>query len=1089
MKKVFLLAALVLGANVLAVPTPAETAARVAKQFLSTDPLCYKPEGFGGAGEFAKKGYGDGFNVHYSVVSLWVNAIECARKANDFALVDALVHHFDSFYWLNRQARCTFRHVDYNVFGALPAEIFLVNGDRSAYDMAIDFAERQWEKPGPRDPLPSWYPSGALPYEERLAWWEKGFSPQTRFWIDDMYMITFLQTQAYRITGKRNYLDRAAKEMALYLRTIQLKNGLFHHSPEAPYAWARGNGWMAAGMTLLLEYLPETDPDYKNILAGYRLMMETLLANQRKDGLWGQIVDDAESWDETSGSAMFAYAFQSGVNHGLLDASVYGPAAKKAYEALVARLDEHANISDVCEGTGPRNSREWYLGRGRVNGDPHGQAPLLWLCNALLDEELKQPTEEVARIDYHPEVSSTNCWLKLRTPKGQKGFPTLVWFHGGGLTGGKPGYIRLADDGIAQAAVRYRFLSETDADGCIDDAAAAIAWVVKHIAEYGGDPSKVFVAGHSAGGYLTLMTGLDAARLAKYGLKPTDLAGLIPVSGQVTKHFNVRKFSGDADPQYQPKIDALAPLAYCSAKTAPLMLITGDRTLEFPCRVEENEFMAASMKKLVNTEVAFRELPCRTHVTVLGPSYAIIRDFIRSHCGAGVCIDEQPVARLKRRLAGEGPGGVWTIGCEVLDRELAIFREYKDYLPQLGIKRIRLQGGWARCEQEKGVYDFSWIDEPVDFCRTNNMEVLLETSYGNPIYEGAGGWDLGGGFPSSEEGLAAWDRWVEAMAKHFKGRVTDWAMWNEPDLRNRTGRKTPEEIAAFNVRTAKIIKRIIPDAKISALSLANNSPELLEACLKGMAGDLDLFDSAIYHGYSPNPDDSYPAVEAQKKVLAKYAPHMSLRQGENGAPSSLCTAYALSNIPWNELSQAKYDIRRMLGDLGHDVHSSVFTIMEYAQENRPLNTKGLLAKTDDKKVKSVKTAFWAVANVASVFDKTVVRVKDAEVRMTGRRPAAYVYTAPGGRIVTFWDASRRPDETLHPQSGELTLSGAALKEPVLVDLITGEVFAVKPEFVSTDNGVTTYRNLPVHDYPWLLAEKAALRLDPAQSRIDGIVEI
>lgn len=372
----------------------------------------------------------------------------------------------------------------------------------------------------------------------------------------------------------------------------------------------------------------------------------------------------------------------------------------------------------------------------------------------------------------------------------------------------------------------------------------------------------------------------------------------------MTKHFNVRKFSGDADPQYQPKIDALAPLAYCSAKTAPLMLITGDRTLEFPCRVEENEFMAASMKKLVNTEVAFRELPCRTHVTVLGPSYAIIRDFIRSHCGAGVCIDEQPVARLKRRLAGEGPGGVWTIGCEVLDRELAVFREYKDYLPQLGIKRIRLQGGWARCEQEKGVYDFSWIDEPVDFCRTNNMEVLLETSYGNPIYEGAGGWDL-----------------------------------------------------------------------------------------------------------------------------------------------------------------------------GHDVHSSVFTIMEYAQENRPLNTKGLLAKTDDKKVKSVKTAFWAVANVASVFDKTVVRVKDAEVRMTGRRPAAYVYTAPGGRIVTFWDASRRPDETLHPQSGELTLSGAALKEPVLVDLITGEVFAVKPEFVSTANGVTTYRNLPVHDYPWLLAEKAALRLD------------
>ena len=91
----------------------------------------------------------------------------------------------------------------------------------------------------------------------------------------------------------------------------------------------------------------------------------------------------------------------------------------------------------------------------------------------------------------------------------------------------------------------------------------------------------------------------------------------------------------------------------------------------------------------------------------------------------------------------------WTIGCEVLDRELAVFDEYKDFLPPLGIKRIRLQGGWARCEKEKGVYDFSWIDEPVDFCRAHGIEVLLETSYGNPIYEGAGGWDLGAGFPKS----------------------------------------------------------------------------------------------------------------------------------------------------------------------------------------------------------------------------------------------------------------------------------------------------------------------------------------------------
>ena len=99
----------------------------------------------------------------------------------------------------------------------------------------------------------------------------------------------------------------------------------------------------------------------------------------------------------------------------------------------------------------------------------------------------------------------------------------------------------------------------------------------------------------------------------------------------------------------------------------------------------------------------------------------------------------EPVGKVRPRPAGEVKQASWTIGCEVLDRELAVFREYRDYLPGLGIKRIRLQGGWARCEREKGKYDFSWLDEHVDFCAAHGMTVLLETSYGNPIYEGAGG--------------------------------------------------------------------------------------------------------------------------------------------------------------------------------------------------------------------------------------------------------------------------------------------------------------------------------------------------------------
>ena len=126
-------------------------------------------------------------------------------------------------------------------------------------------------------------------------------------------------------------------------------------------------------------------------------------------------------------------------------------------------------------------------------------------------------------------------------------------------------------------------------------------------------------------------------------------------------------------------------------------------------------------------------------------SLAAVAAVMTAFCAVG---DEaEAIARLRPRTTHEIPGSNWTLGCEVLDRGLADFSEYADYLPVLGIKRIRLQGGWARCEKTKGVYDFSWLDEPVDFCRVHGISVLLETSYGNPIYEGAGGWDLGGGFP------------------------------------------------------------------------------------------------------------------------------------------------------------------------------------------------------------------------------------------------------------------------------------------------------------------------------------------------------
>jgi len=461
-----------------------------------------------------------------------------------------------------------------------------------------------------------------------------------------------------------------------------------------------------------------------------------------------------------------------------------------------------------------------------------------------------------------------------------------------------------------------------------------------------------------------------------------------------------------------------------------------------------------------------------------------------------LCVDMKCIGTLAPRSVKDIRSSNWTLGCETLDRDFANFDEYKRFLAPLGIKTIRLQAGWAKCEKEKGKYDFAWLDKIIDYAVSQGLNILLETDYGNPIYEGGGGWDLAGGFPTSEEGLAGWDAWVDAITRHFKGRVRDWAMWNEPDIGN--PKKTPEAIAAFNVRTAKIVKRNIPDSRIAGLSLARNDPAFLEECLKAMGEDVKLFDWIIYHGYAPAPESSYDNVEKQKAVLAKYNPTAKLRQGENGCPSEMATRFALSNIPWSEYSQAKWDMRRMLGDLGHDVESSVFTICDFNHKGREINLKGLLRANENKEVIAVKRAYYAVQNVASVFDDTLVRVSDSGFCTKDSTVCTYEYAkADGVRMFVFWtcaNTTRWVDKKENPllPSGRMmpvyerpgdgfvtrpcvfNWNGKPLNDPVWVDLLTGRIYEFPRSRQLVHSGGVTFVNVPVYDSPCVLTERGVV---------------
>lgn len=238
-------------------------------------------------------------------------------------------------------------------------------------------------------------------------------------------------------------------------------------------------------------------------------------------------------------------------------------------------------------------------------------------------------------IPYTAEAAdaykSERLKLDVYIPEGKKDFATLVWFHGGGLTGGEKRHFpkALLEQGFAVVCPNYRLSPKIKAAEAVEDGADAIAWVFENIEKYGGNKNKIFAGGHSAGGYIAGMVGANPEYLKKRGIKNTDLAGLALVSGQVTTHFQVKKDFGDNSGNAVPKIDEYAVLGHVKNKMPPVCLILGDRKIEWPCRVQENELLAATLRELkTSPRVEFFEIQGKDHGTVAEASPEIIKIFI-----------------------------------------------------------------------------------------------------------------------------------------------------------------------------------------------------------------------------------------------------------------------------------------------------------------------------------------------------------------------------------------------------------------------------------------------------------------------------
>lgn len=251
--------------------------------------------------------------------------------------------------------------------------------------------------------------------------------------------------------------------------------------------------------------------------------------------------------------------------------------------------------------------------------------PLLLALAALPSAAIE--TKVVKDVLYKDDVVSLTpyeqerCKLDLTVPAGAKGFATYVWFYGGGLkNGGKDlrseycAEIResLAQGGVAVVTPDYRLSPKAKYPAYVDDAAAAFAWTVKHIAEHGGDPRKVFIGGHSAGATLALLVGMDANRLKPHGLTLGSVAGIAQVSGQVLTHYTIREERGQS--RYAITCDEAAPAFHIRKALPPILTIYAQN--DMLSRAEENMFFVTTLKAAGHAETYSLRVDDRDHASV-----------------------------------------------------------------------------------------------------------------------------------------------------------------------------------------------------------------------------------------------------------------------------------------------------------------------------------------------------------------------------------------------------------------------------------------------------------------------------------------
>ena len=448
---------------------------------------------------------------------------------------------------------------------------------------------------------------------------------------------------------------------------------------------------------------------------------------------------------------------------------------------------------------------------------------------------------------------------------------------------------------------------------------------------------------------------------------------------------------------------------------------------------------------------------------------------------------------MRTRTSSEIRSSLWSVGCESLDRDYGDWDAYKALLPMLGVKHARFVSGWAKTEQQKGIYDFSWLDRQIRECAAMGVRPWVCLAYGNPVW----GSDFRLGMrvrqiTDDTEAFEAWLRYCRACVARYADAVDEWEIWNEPFRQSR-------EYAELFLRTARVIREVQPSAQCFCTALAwNDAPDkndyvLFLERLKA-ENALDLAGKFIYHPYTHNPDNTYrkgpfedncfPALEL-RKLVKRYSGNYDILQGEAGCPAQLEFAHALANVEWSEYSQAKWNLRRAIGDAVRSIPSNLFTMIDL-QYTFMLQSFGLVRSNALKEFVYRRPSWYAMRNVYAIFDDEThpkgfdetpdfpIAVR-ADPRETGGRTLSHARFVRFDRPLNlYWFSEGWPNSKVEFDRIALEVPDE-IADPVWVEMISGRVFGIPADKVVRMAGRTTLKDIAMWDSPVLIADRSSVK--------------